>query len=364
MTNKTYLFTGFPGFLSTQIIKELLKQNKKVHILVLTMPGLKEQAEKSKQEIVEYTGIKTNQFTILEGDITEENCGLTFQNQEKIVKEVSFVWHLAAIYDLAVPKNLAYKVNVEGTKHVNKLVQAIDNLERYMYFSTAYVAGVRKGKLLETELVKPDSFHNYYEETKYYAEIEVEKGKQAVPTTIIRPGIVKGHSRTGETTKFDGPYFIMNMFDKLRYLPFFPHIGDGAAYVNVVPYDYVVQASIHFCRKTQSVGKTYHLTDPNPYTVKEVYQGILQAMLQKTTRGTIPLWMVKKSLNLKPIRKYLGVEAQALDYFVWSGEFNCCEAQKDLAGSEITCPDFIKGVPKMVSFYEENKKNQFFHVVK
>ena len=75
--------------------------------------------------------------------------------------------------------------------------------------------GKREGKLLETELIRPYSFKNHYEETKFEAELLVEELKKDVAVTIIRPGIVRGHSKTGETIKFDGPYFFMNMIDQI-----------------------------------------------------------------------------------------------------------------------------------------------------
>ena len=34
-----------------------------------------------------------------------------------------------------------------------------------------------------------------------------------MPTIIIRPGITVGHSKTGETQKFDGPYFGMVLIE-------------------------------------------------------------------------------------------------------------------------------------------------------
>ncbi|WP_330219520.1 SDR family oxidoreductase [Peribacillus muralis] len=55
----------------------------------------------------------------------------------------------------------------------------------------------------------------------YEAEVLVEELKKEIPITIIRPGIVKGHSQTGQTIKFDGPYFILNFLDRLSFLPFF-----------------------------------------------------------------------------------------------------------------------------------------------
>ena len=124
-------------------------------------------------------------------------------------------------------------------------MKKLPNLERYIYFSTAYVVGNREGTLYETELIAPERFKNHYEETKYEAEVLVDKLKDEVPITIIRPGIVKGHSHTGETIKFDGPYFIMNFLERLKFFPLIPRLGKGESYVNLVPIDYIIQATTY-----------------------------------------------------------------------------------------------------------------------
>jgi hypothetical protein len=67
-------------------------------------------------------------------------------------------------------------------------------------------------------------------------------------------------------------------------------------------------------------------------------------------------------LSIKPLRRYLGVEREALDYFSWLGQFDCTQAQLDLQESGITCPNFKDGVPAMVSFYLKNKDNPRYQV--
>jgi nucleoside-diphosphate-sugar epimerase len=97
------------------------------------------------------------------------------------------------VYDLAVEKDTAFTVNLEGTKNVNDFVRSIKNLHRYNYVSTCYVAGKRKGRILETELEHDAGFRNFYEETKFLAEMEVERLKKDLPVTIFRP--VRGGRR-------------------------------------------------------------------------------------------------------------------------------------------------------------------------
>ena len=135
--------------------------------------------------------------------------GCDDDDYERLRAEVRRVFHLAAIYDLAVPLELAQRVNVEGTGNVLDLCRAAEHLERLAYVSTAYVAGLRTGVVYEHELVDGPGFKNHYESTKFQAEVWVRELLDEVPTTILRPAIVVGDSHTGETEKFDGPYYIL-----------------------------------------------------------------------------------------------------------------------------------------------------------
>ncbi len=105
------------------------------------------------------------------GDIAERGLGLSDTDYERLRAEVARVFHLAAIYDLAVPEELAQRVNVDGTGNVLELCAAAERLERLAYVSTAYVAGLRTGVVYEHELVMGQRFKNHYESTKFQAEV-------------------------------------------------------------------------------------------------------------------------------------------------------------------------------------------------
>lgn len=358
-----YFFTGFPGFISNQLIREVLrKNNHKGKIYVLVLPSMKEKAAAERQNIVKDFSLRQEQFEIIEGDITKPGLAIEKAKSTELQDAVTHVFHLAAIYDLAVPKDIACRVNVEGTRNVNEWVRTLRNINRYTYFSTAYVAGRREGILYENELIKPHAFKNFYEETKYEAEVLVDALKKDVPVTIIRPGIVKGHSRTGETIKFDGPYFIMNFIDRLSFMPILPQLGKGDTVVNLVPVDYIIEATTYLSFTDQGAGKTYHLTDPKPYKVSELYEMMMQELLQRRPKGSVPLGVAKAGLNLSILRRYLGVEKEAIDYFTWKGYFDCSLAQEDLKDSGIICPDFKDGISAMASFYRQNKHEPSYQI--
>jgi nucleoside-diphosphate-sugar epimerase len=358
-----YFFTGFPGFICNQLIREVWKTKPSEKIIVLTVPSMVAKAQKEKELLLDELQLQSENVQIIVGDITDPSIfHLNDKEKERLSLEVGHVFHLAAIYDLAVPKDIAYAVNVQGTKNINDWVLTLPNLKRYVYFSTAYVAGKREGILKETELVRPSMFKNFYEETKYEAEVLVEDLKKHIPITIIRPGIVKGNTDTGETIKFDGPYFILHFFDRLKFLPIIPYLGNSDAEINLVPIDYILKATTFLSFNPKGVGKTYHLTDPNPYSVKHIYEMLMKEFLQKSPKGVLPIKLAKFFLRYKQIERLLNVEKEALDYFEWKGKFNCSIAQDDLKGSGIVCPDFKEGLKAMVAFYEKNKNKIEFQI--
>ncbi|MEN8699186.1 SDR family oxidoreductase [Bacillus infantis] len=363
MEERHYFFTGFPGFICSRLIREVLnKEPGNVHISVLSLREMEAAAKAEIRQICEETGASSGCFSIITGDITRAGLDITHQDLAYLRENITHLFHLAAIYDLAVPKDIAYKVNVEGTRQVTEFAGTLKKLERYVYFSTAYVAGKRDGLLKEDELLEPPGFKNHYEETKYLAEVIVENAKAELPVTILRPGIVKGHSVTGETIKFDGPYFILNFMDRLSRLPFLPMLGKGEAYINLVPVDYVIEAAVFLGTSAVGRNKTYHLTDPNPYKVSDLYELLMVELCGKRPAGSFPLSAAKGALRIKKLRNYLGVEQEALDYFTWQGRFDCSIAQTDLEGSGICCPDLKEGIPSMVSFFRQHKSDPRFQV--
>lgn len=355
-----HFFTGFPGFISSQLIREIFRKNQAQEVVVIVLAGELVKANIEKDSII--AEFPNCLIRIVEGDITLPNLGLENQTVQEVVPQIEVLWHLAAIYDLAVPRDIAWKVNVHGTTMVNDFVQSLPNLRRYMYFSTAYVAGTREGVLKENELVRPPAFKNYYEETKYEAEHRVEDLKSEIPLTIIRPGIVRGHSKTGETIKFDGPYFFLNMVDKLKWLPFIPYIGQSTSTINVVPVDYIINASTYLVDEKCAEGKTLHLTDPNPHPVQEVYRTMVKLLTSQSPKGQLPLILAKVSLRVPLIRKKLGVEQETLDYLTWNAHFDTTEAVAILTKGGITCPDFIDTMPIMIDFYLAHKEEKTYQI--
>jgi thioester reductase-like protein len=344
--------TGFPGFIAGRLAEKLARSDARFFLLV--QPAF---ADKAKQEIARIaakTDVSSDNFQILTGDITAENLGLSPQNLELVKRETTDVFHLAAIYDLGVARAAAMKINVEGTHNVNALARSIKNLHRYNYVSTCYVAGKREGLILETELEHDAGFRNFYEETKYLAEIAVEKLKSEMPISIYRPSVVVGDSATGETSKYDGIYYLILYLRKFPPLLSLFNIGNRGVRLNLVPVDFVVNAIAALSADERAVGKTVQLADPAPLTTQELFDTISEAMARRKSAVTIPTGLVENSLLMPVVPAISGLPHSAVPYFFIEQTYDTSLASRLLAARRIACPPFPNYVKNLLDFVEKN----------
>lgn len=346
--------TGFPGFIAERLVKRLANPNAKFFLLVQ-----KNFVEKARQDIERFaseTDTPPENFIVVEGDITRKNLGINDAALGEIRAATTDVFHLAAVYDLAVSKDVGFAVNVEGTKNVNELVAAMPNLRRYNYVSTCYVAGGRPGEILETELEHDAPFRNFYEETKYLAEVEVERLKTKVPTTIFRPSVVVGDSNTGETAKYDGIYYLINYLKLFPALFRFINVGNKNVKLNLVPVDFVVEGIAALSRDERCVGKTIALADPQPLTTEEIFDAIAETMIGKKSVIKPPPSLVEKTLMLPFTPLMSGLPHSGVPYFFISQTYDTSLADRFLAAHGVRCPNFRTYVKNLMTFVEKNPK--------
>src|SRR3546814_6674627 len=91
--------------------------------------------------------------------------------------------------------------------------------------------------------------------TKHDSEGLVREEKR-IKWRIYRPGMVVGHSQTGEMDKIDGPYYFFTLIKKLREMlpPWMPTLGIEGGRINIVPVDFVADAMDHIAHKPKLDG--------------------------------------------------------------------------------------------------------------
>jgi thioester reductase-like protein len=349
MSNSETLFiTGFPGFIADRLLERLARNP--CRFILLAQPSFIARARDEIARIAQLAGKPVDDFQIVEGDITDAELGLTPANAARVLEQTTRVFHLAAVYDLAVAQQLALHVNVEGTTRVLEFARRMPNLRHFHYVSTCYVAGKREGVILETELRHEAGYRNFYEESKYLAEMEVDKRKNELPITIHRPAVVCGDSQTGETVKYDGVYYLIHYLLSWPNVLSLINIGNHKVSLNLVPVDFVVDAMAALAFDERAIGKTVQLADPSPLTTNQLFNAITRSINGKRSRITAPAKWVRFFLMLPPSPRITGLPHHAVPYFFVKQLYDCSEAEELLAPHGIECPPFESYVDRIVDF--------------
>ncbi|HMJ07637.1 MAG TPA: SDR family oxidoreductase, partial [Pyrinomonadaceae bacterium] len=336
--SRTIFLTGFPGFIAKRLVSRLAAADMQFFLLV--EERMTDAAISAAEQIANETGMPLDNFALITGDITKADLGISIDDLAVIRDDTTDVFHLAAVYDLAVAENIARAVNFEGTRNVNELVRSLPNLQRYNYISTCYVAGRRTGRILETELEHNAGFRNFYEETKYLAELEVEKLRSDLPVTIFRPSVVVGDSKTGETLKYDGVYYLINYLRMAPSLLRLVNVGNSNVRLNLVPVDFVVDAIAVLSSDENAVGKTFALADPAPLTTAELFDVLAEKMTGKRSVIKPPPALIQNSLLMPVAPPVTGLPHSAVPYFFLAQTYDTAAAGELLKPYGIQCPNF------------------------
>lgn len=349
-------FTGFPGFLGVELLPRVLARAPDHQAICLVQPKFAQLARRRAAELeARVPGVEAR-IRIVEGDITQPGLGL----REPIAPgEITEIFHLAAVYDLSVPRDVALRVNVGGTRHVLDLAERCTALRRVQYVSTCYVSGRFDGVFRESDLERGQRFNNFYEETKYLAELELQRRmRESLPATVYRPAVVVGDSRTGATQKYDGPYFVIQWLLRQPRLAVMPVIGDPRAHsLNVVPRDFIVDAIGHLSGIEASAGRVYQLADPDPPDIATMLDVLGAATGRRLVRVPLPRRLAKTAIDRVPgVYPLLRIPSSAIDYFVHPARYDTRNATRDLRPAGIEVPRFADYAARLVEFAREHSE--------
>jgi thioester reductase-like protein len=221
---------------------------------------------------------------------------------------------------------------------------------------------LRYGTVYEHELSLGQGFKNHYESTKFQAELWVREYLDRVPTTVYRPAIVVGDSRTGETQKFDGPYYMLRTisFAVRRRMPIPKFAGEDAPF-NVVPVDFVIDALAVADDDPALVGETLHLVDPDPISAADVFGLLSREYAGRDPSYRLPPSLVDNSLRFKAVRTmFSGAPRESIRYLNHPVRFDTRRADDLLARHGLRCPRFEEYVEPVVRFFREHEDDSAF----
>jgi uncharacterized protein YbjT (DUF2867 family) len=179
--------------------------------------------------------------------------------------------------------------------------------------------------------------------------------KSGLPFTVYRPSIVVGDSRTGETGKFDGPYFTLSAMEKVPSPGLFVRVGSGRNPANLVPVDFVMEAIARLSLSPASRGRTYHLADPRPLSAFEVGELFAHELGKRFAYVPVPTGLARAVFAPAWVQRHFGMPVQSLDYFDHPCRYDTTQATSDLAGLGVRCPPLSSYVGPLVAFYRAHR---------
>lgn len=208
----------------------------------------------------------------------------------------------------------------------------------------------------EDDLDVGQQFNNYYEETKFLAEVEVQTRRdQGMPTTIYRPSVVVGDSTTGQTQKYDGPYYALQLLLRQGRWAVMPTVGDPTLHrFNIVPSDFVIEAIATLSATDRSSGRVYNLADPRPLTVAELYATMADAVGCRMIPVPLPAGLARFAIDHVPgVHSLLRIPSSTIAYLNHPTYYLTAN-QADLDDTGVACPPVESYMPTLVEFMRRN----------
>lgn len=373
----TYFLTGATGFIGRHLVLRLLERDGDVHVLV------RDGSQDRLQRLAERWGAGDRIKPVI-GDLGQPRLGLSDERIAELGGTVDHVFHLAAMYDMTADDASNERLNVDGTRNVVDLANAL-RAGCLHHVSSVAVAGSRKGLFREDHFDEGQELPSAYHRTKFEAE-KLVRQETSVPWRVYRPAIVVGHSQTGEMDKIDGPYYFFKAIQKTRHaLPeWMPLIGPELGYTNIVPVDFVAAALDHIAHQPDLDGQAFHLTNPTAMRVGESLNAFAKAAhapqlalrIDKRLTDALPkgtLSMLMKLPQARDMRRTLladlGIPEEVVEHMALAPQFDTRDTERALAGTGIEVPQLHTYADKLWDYWERTldpdlyKDRSFAHLI-
>ncbi len=344
---RVFLVTGFPTFRGRKMVEYLLEAEPKSQIYVVIRTKFAREAEEA---LAQLPRDRLQRIVPIEGDAAAMDLGLSGKEYRELASVVDHIHHVAQVTYPGVDRAMAESVNIGATREIVELGRVCRDLKSIVVHSSALVSGNRTGLVLEEELSAGQAFRTPVEETLARAERLLRSAMADLPIAVVRPTQLVGDSRTGEVDRLDGPYLlILLIVSSPQEFPV-PLPTRGDAPMHLVPIDYVVKAAHRIGMDPDSAGRTFHLADPRPLSVRRVFELVARSGGKKLPSGFIPTNVTKALLSAPGVNLLSRSPRAFLDLIATPVRYDTRNTEEILRGSGLTCPPFESYVDELVQF--------------
>jgi amino acid adenylation domain-containing protein/thioester reductase-like protein len=342
--------TGATGFLGSFLLYELLQQTQAdIYCLVRseTIDSGKKKILSSLESYLLWNESFSQRIIPVIGNLSEPLLGLSEDEFQLMASKLDAIYHNGALVNFTYPYSALKAPNVLGTQEVLRLacqvkvkpVHFISTIS-VVYPNDPDVEVVREHNSLDDANMPS----NGYAQSKWVAEKLVTIARErGLPICIYRPGRISGHSQTGACNPGDHTYRMIKGCIQLGSIP------NQDIQLNLSPADYVSKAIVHLSKQQESLGKTFHLVNPQSLALSEMvnYMRSLGYPIEGVSynQWRSQLFNAGNSPNnaLYPLLSIFSEEvsdrasdSQSQDSSIQ--QFDCQNTLTGLAGTSIVCP--------------------------
>jgi nucleoside-diphosphate-sugar epimerase len=319
------LVTGSSGFIGSHLTQALVKEGYQVFCLIRKNSDLK--------------WTKDLDVSFIRGDFLNKN------SLKKCVQGMDYVFHLAAVLN-AGNWNTYYNANVRATQNlVQSCSEENPEIKKFVFVSSISASGPTYDKIFRDEscVCSPSSL---YGKSKLLAEKAVFGFKDKIPVTIARPPNVIG-PRQNEL------FIILKLLKK----HIFPVIGKNDEQTSICFVHDLVRALILMAKKEKACSQTYYVTDPKPYSWRNMLKIIAQKMGVSPYLIKIPYPVLLSAAQFSEIlAKITGNDPFITTQYIFSTRnhyhlYDSKKIQNELDFKYKT--EFSKGIEDIIQWYKK-----------
>jgi thioester reductase-like protein len=267
--------TGATGFLGAFLLRELLGRTRAtVHCLVRA-GGAAEARERlldnlSALRLGDLPAASLERIVALPGDLAEPRWGLSERDFQTLAETAEAVHHCGAWVNFTYPYPTLKPANVGGTVEALRLA-ALGRAKPVHFVSTLAVFGpgsfTADGAGLEDSPLRDGQLGGGYPRSKWVAEKLLGLARErGIRSTVYRPGLVSGDSRTGAGNVRDLMWAFLKGCVQMGAAP------DLGFPFDPVPADWLARALVHLSRRRANLDRAFHFFHPRPIPWRDVFR--------------------------------------------------------------------------------------------